>query len=120
VVGIVGPAVKEMSDNVHIRNTEFGPAFTTRGLGYLIGASIVPFIKIDLHKKFALGGFIYVITCVWITYIDNFFYLCILLLINAIGSGIIDTLANTLILYVHGKDVDPWMQALHCFFGKFS
>lgn len=43
--------------------------------------------------------------------------MAVLFFISGLGYGSYDVTGNTLINMVHGKSVDPWMQALHFGFG---
>ncbi len=52
--------------------------------------------------------------------IDNLFFLSVIFSISGLAAGIVDVIIQNGIILVHQDKVNPWMQALHSFYGLGS
>ena len=57
-----------------------------------------------------------VCTCL-IPYTPHVLVLTLLTSVQGAAMGLLDSVANTLIVYAHGEKVGPWMQTMHFTFG---
>ena len=95
--------------------------FTARSFGYLVG-SLIGGVLLDylptrgnllMSLSLALSGFGTVI----IPYINSIWVLMVTTSIQGVANGVQDSVVNALLIFLHGADVGPWMQALYFSFG---
>lgn len=125
-VGCLGAALPAMAVHFNVSESKMGLAFTTRGVGYLVGtlssAALIEFKRFkDLNlSKELLVGISVIITGLGIGFISatsKFSVILFLYFVQGLGFGGIDTLANCVLPELWGTRVQPWMQSLHSFFG---
>lgn len=119
----LGAALPSLAEHFHRSETEFGVAFTSRGIGYLFGtlisACILHSSQITLSKAMitSISLLITGISTGIVILSDNFLLAIVCFFIQGIGFGGIDTLANCGLPELWGRRMQPWMQAMHSCFG---
>ena len=123
VAASLGPTLPSLAANTHTQLADISLLFTVRSFGYLIGSfqsgSLYdrrgghPIMIVALLSMAVMLALVPFITLLWL--------LIGVFLIIGIAEGTIDVGGNTLLLWVHQKQVGPFMNGLHfCFgFGAF-
>src|ERR1043165_626106 len=118
-VASFGPTLPGLADQTHARLDEISFLFTARSLGYLLsslhlgrlfdrrpGNSVMVFMLLLMASMLALVPLAPVL---WI--------LTTVILLLGAAEGALDVGGNTLLVWVHGRKVGPYLNTLHCFFG---
>jgi len=119
---ILGPTLPNLAEHTHSLLGEISVLFTTAGLGYLLGSFFGgrlydrvagnPLMGIMLFLMAAMLALIPVIPTLWL--------LTIAWMLLGAAGGTLDVGGNTLLMWVHGRQVGPYMNALHFFFAVGS
>ncbi|RYH31196.1 MFS transporter [archaeon] len=118
----LGAALPSLAEHFNRSKAGFGLAFTIRGIGYFVGtlasAWILNLKQIPTKEMMTCFALLFTgITQGIISGTDNFSLAMVCFFIQGFGFGGIDTMANCVLPEVWGRRVQPWMQALHSFFG---
>ncbi|HEX9013818.1 MAG TPA: MFS transporter [Anaerolineaceae bacterium] len=115
----LGPTLPGLAAHTHANIGEISFLFTARALGYLLGSlrggrlydrlSGHLIQTIALLGMAAMMGLVPVLPILWV--------LAAALTLLGFFEGTLDVGANTMIVWVHGEKVGPFMSALHFFFG---
>ncbi|XP_067883448.1 sodium-dependent glucose transporter 1 isoform X1 [Heterodontus francisci] len=114
-IAILGPTFKELATNVNKNISEISYIFVGRSLGYL-GGSLVGGLLFDCMNPHLLIGISMLMTALGmctIPWCTKTVLLMALMSLVGISMGFLDTGGNLLILLTWGKQVGPYMQALH-------
>lgn len=115
----LGPTLTDLAANVGVNLVHISYAFTARGLGYLIG-SVLGGRLYDLMKGHPVMGGVLILVAVMmglIPLLPVLWLLVVAIFLIGVFQGALDVGGNTLLVWVHGDRVDPYMNALHFFFG---
>lgn len=122
-VAAMGGAIPFLADHFHRSESQFGLAFTFRGVGYLIGtlssAALLNHKGVTLSKELmaclALGiaGSMFV----GILALNSFLFAMACFFMQGMFFGVVDTMGNCALPELWGRRVQPWMQALQAFYG---
>jgi len=119
---ILGPTLSPLAQHTHSPLDQISLLFTAAGLGYLLGS----FFGGRLYDRVAghpLMGAMLILTAAMlalIPVIPTLWLLTIAWLFLGVASGALDVGGNTLLVWVHGRQVGPYMNALHFFFAVGS
>jgi FHS family Na+ dependent glucose MFS transporter 1 len=115
----VGPTLANLAQQTHSELSQVSYLLTARWLGYLVGS----FIGGRLYDRYrghivlaAMLGVAAVATAA-VPAVPALWVLVALLVVYGIGAGAVDVGGNTLLIWVHRREVGPWMNALHFFYG---
>ena len=126
--GALGAALPSLSAAFGLSEGNFGIVYSLRGLGYLVGtlgsAALLEFKSV----KFVVSTEVLVCVSVVSTGLatglvvaaagpGDYSAVLFLFFFQGLGFGGIDTLANCVLPEIWGQRVQPWMQAMHSFFG---
>jgi FHS family Na+ dependent glucose MFS transporter 1 len=119
---VLGPTLPTLAQHTHSPLDEISFLFTTTALGYLLGSFFggrlydrVPghrLMGVMLILAAAMLALIPVIPALWLLTIAWF--------LLGVSGGALDVGGNTLMVWVHGRQVGPYMNALHFVFGVGS
>jgi len=115
VLASFGPSFKYFQKTTNATVSQLGLTVTIRALGYLIGSAIGGplFDKYSGNILLASGfGFAAVGTAL-IPFATSVYLLGTFAAFQGFGMGFGDAGANVLLIYLHGKEVEPYMQAMH-------
>ena len=119
----LGASVPMISQVLHESETSVGFAFITRGSGFLVGTIGSGLVYSYLPKSFrkdillcVFTVFIGVVTAC-VGYNSNYYRFLMLTVFQGFCFGVVDTFGNCLLPELWGVRVQPWMQALHLFYG---
>jgi MFS transporter, FHS family, Na+ dependent glucose transporter 1 len=123
VLGIVasslGPTLPGLAEQTGVQLNQISLLFTTRSLGYLLGSFLGGRLYDRVKGHPLMGGalFLMAIALSLVPVIPMLWLLALVLLFIGVGEGLLDVGGNTLIVWLHGKKVGPFMNGLHFFFG---
>jgi fucose permease len=119
---ILGPTLPHLAERTHSLLDEISFLFTTAGLGYLLGSFFGGrlYDRVAGHRLMGVGLILMAAMLALIPVIPTLWLLTIAWLFMGMASGTLDVGGNTLLVWVHGRQVGPYMNALHFFFGVGS
>jgi MFS transporter, FHS family, Na+ dependent glucose transporter 1 len=118
VTASLGPTIPGLAEQTGTQLSQVSFLFTTRSLGYLLGALLGGrlYDRLPGHPIMAIMLFGIVITMTLVPFIPVLIIMMLVLLILGIAEGTLDVGGNTLLVWVHRHNVGPYMNALHFFF----
>ena len=119
VMGVIGPTLPRLAEQTATRLSEISFLFTAHALGYLFGSLMSGYLydKTKGHPIIAASLFIMSAVLLLIPLVPWLWVLLCLLFFLGIAEGWLDVGGNTLLVWVHGEKVGPFMNGLHFFFG---
>ncbi|EWM30127.1 sodium-dependent glucose transporter 1 [Nannochloropsis gaditana] len=124
LVGVTGPAIPSLTVHLGCRDeTQLGSAFTCRGAGYLTGAVLASVLDTRCskgkHLVVVMGSLLAGLATLGIVWTHVFSGFLVLMVLQGLGLGCVDTAANAVVLELWGGSphVEPLMQAMHACFG---
>lgn len=115
----LGPTLTDLATNTRAALAQISYGFTARALGYLLGSFLSgrlydrrpgnPVMGTTLLLMALSMALVPIIPVLWV--------LIAVLLLLGMFEGAVDVGGNTLLVWVHGEKVGPYMNALHFFFG---
>ncbi|MCL6430556.1 MAG: MFS transporter, partial [Anaerolineae bacterium] len=115
----LGPTLPGLAEHTRATLRQASYLFTARSLGYLIGSFRGgrlydrlpghPLMGFAILAMAALAALVPVTPVIWL--------LATVLALLGMAEGMLDTGGNTLLVWVHGRGVGPFMNGLHFFFG---
>jgi FHS family Na+ dependent glucose MFS transporter 1 len=119
VMGVIGPTLPRLAEQTATRLSEISFLFTSHALGYLFGSLMSGYLydKTKGHPIIAASLFIMSAVLLLIPVVPWLWVLLCLLFFLGIAEGWLDVGGNTLLVWVHGEKVGPFMNGLHFFFG---
>jgi len=121
----LGASIPELSRRFDRSESSFGAVFITRGIGYLCGtlgsagileSKLLPFSK-EFYTTISVCITGFATGLVTVAGDKHFSLVLFLFWLQGLGFGGLDTFANCVLPELWGNRVQPWMQALHSFFG---
>ncbi len=119
-LGITGPALPSLAEQTGSTLGAIGSIFLFGALGGMLGTAISGRLFDRLSRGYLLLGLAQLASAVLFALIPQAGSLPVLLLIffiNGLPVGMINTGANTLLMWTHGKNAGPYMNGLHFSFG---
>jgi FHS family Na+ dependent glucose MFS transporter 1 len=119
VIGVIGPTLPGLAEQTGTRLSEISFLFTTHSLGYLFGSLMSGYLydRTRGHPIIAASLFLMSAVLLLVPFLSLLWALAALLLLLGIAEGWLDVGGNTLLVWVHGERVGPFMNGLHFFFG---
>jgi FHS family Na+ dependent glucose MFS transporter 1 len=117
--GITGPTLPDLANHTRVGLDEVSILLAAKSLGYLIGTLLGGglFDRVPGHPVFVITLSTVAAGTILVPEIPVLWVLSGLGVIVSMGEGIVDVGGNTLLLWVHGRKVGPYMNALHFTFG---
>lgn len=115
----LGPTLTDLAANTGTALNAISYVFTTRSLGYLIGSFLGGRLYDRMPGNPVMGTMLLLMiaSMVLIPLISTLWLLTAVLLLLGMFEGALDVGGNTLLVWVHGEKVGPFMNGLHFFFG---
>ena len=115
----LGPTLPGLAGNLGIAIGAMSSLFPIRSLGYLLGSLVSGrlYDRFPAHPIIAAMMFLMSAMMALAPVMPVLTLLAVAFLVVGICEGCIDVGGNTLIVWVHGDEVGPFMNALHFFFG---
>ena len=117
--GIVGPTLPGLSEHTGSALSQISFLFPTYSIGYLIGSFLSGhlFDRMKGHPVISAALFIIMAVMVLIPLTPFTYVIMGLFFITGITTAAVDVGGNTLLIWIHGKGVSPFMVGLHFFSG---
>lgn len=118
----LGPSLPSLAENTSTLISQISYLFTARSGGYLIGSWLGgrTYDRRAGHQVLAIMLLAIAITLASIPMLTNLWVLIFVLMIVGFAEGAVDVGGNTLLVWLYRRDVSPYMNALHAFFGVGS
>ena len=116
---VLGPTLPALSEHTRTSVSQISILFVARSLGYLAGSYLGGHLYDRVSGHFLMAatlagmGFSLILT----PYISLLWILVGVIFLTGLSQSIVDVGGNTLIVWLHGKKVGPFMNALHMFYG---
>jgi MFS transporter, FHS family, Na+ dependent glucose transporter 1 len=115
----LGPTLPGLAANTGATISQISILFTVQALGLLLG-NFLSGRQYDRAPAFPFLAMVVLVTAGMLALIplmSNLWLLAGLMLVLGLAAGSIDVGGNTLLVWIHGDQVGPRMNALHFFFG---
>ena len=116
---VLGRTLPDLAAQTGTVTSEISFLFIARAAGYLLGALLAGrlYDRLPGHPVMASVLIILAVTLVLIPLMPLLWLLTIVLLILGMAQSVVDVGGNTLLVWVHRRQVGPYMNGLHFFFG---
>ncbi len=113
------PTLPGLAEQTRSTLSQVSILFTARAFGYLLGSLLGGRLFDRLPGQRLMAGMLLVmgLGLLLVPGIPMLWLLAAVLLALGVGEGAMDVGANTMIVWVHGDKVGPFMNGLHFFFG---
>jgi FHS family Na+ dependent glucose MFS transporter 1 len=118
-VGSLGPTLPSLAEQTHVGLNAISYLFTARSLGYVAGAVRGGRLFDRRPGNPVMAGMLLVMSLMMalVPLARSLWLLLIVMLMLGAAEAALDVGANTLLGWVHGNRVAPFMNAMHSFFG---
>jgi FHS family Na+ dependent glucose MFS transporter 1 len=119
---VLGPTLPGLAAQTQTQLTTISLLFTSLSLGYLIGSLQGGrlYDRVPGHPVMAMGLLIMAAMLAVVPFMSRLWLLGLAVLTLGITSGAVDVGGNTLLVWVYGRQVGPFMNGLHFCFGLGS
>ena len=118
----LGPTLPGLAEQTNTQLDAISLLFTAHSLGYMFGSffggrlyDLIPGNALMVGMLLLLAAMLALVPLA-----PTLWMLAAAWLLLGIGGGALDVGGNTLIVWVHGREVGPFMNAMHFFFGVGS
>ncbi len=115
----LGPTLPDLAANTGTLLGEISFLFSARSLGYLLGSFLGGHLydRVPGHPVMAMTLVVITVSMALVPLMSVLWILTTILLFIGVAEGTLDVGGNTLLVWVHGDQVGPFMNGLHFFFG---
>jgi FHS family Na+ dependent glucose MFS transporter 1 len=116
---IIGPTLPALAGQTNSRLGQMGLVFLVGSIGYTLGTLIGGrvFDRVRGHPVLGIAQLFAAVLIFFIPLAPWFWLLLAILVCKGFAEGLVNTGANILLVWTHGKKVGPFMNGLHFFFG---
>ena len=116
---VLGPTLLGLAEHTHSRRDEISFLFVANSLGYLAGSLIGGrlYDRVPGHPVMAAALIFVAVTLALAPIAPLLWLLAGVFLLLGLVTGALDVGGNTLLVWVHGHRVGPFMNGLHFFWG---
>ena len=118
-VAVIGPTLPGLAERTSSKLNQVSILFVGLSTGYLVGSLISgrQYDRLPGHRL--AGGALLLLAAVFALtpFIPLLWLLTVLLIILGFAEGMLDVGGNTMLVWLHGKRVPPYMNGLHFAFG---
>jgi len=121
-VSIGGPALPWLAQNTASRLNQISIIFIAGSLGYMLGSQLGgrAYDRFPGHRIQALALLVTSLSAALVPVLHSLWFLVAVLFLLGVVQGTLDVGCNTLLTWIHGEKVGPFMNGLHFFFGAGS
>ena len=114
-----GPTLPDLAAQTQTNLSEISFLFTSRSFGYLLGSFGGGKLYDRMHGHPVLAAMLVIMAIMMalVPLIPLLWLLTIVIFILGAAEGVLDVGGNTLIVWIYGDKVGPYMYGLHFFFG---
>lgn len=122
VSGAIGPSIPSLAENTNSSLNEISSLFIFSSLGYVAGSFLAGYLfqKIPGNKVLVVVIVLLGVCVGLIPVIHSIWLLVGMIFLIGIMQSNLDVGGNTLLVWLHGNKVAPFMNSLHFFFGLGS
>ena len=115
----LGPTLTNLASNTSVALDQISVIFSARGFGYLIGSVVGGRLYDSIRGNPVIVGTMTLMAgmLALTPLVSQLWLLVIVIFLLGAFQGVLDVGGNTLLVWVHGKNVSPFMNAMHFFFG---
>lgn len=119
VMAVIGPTLPSLAEQTATKLSKISILFTAQSTGYLFGSLMSGYLYDRLKGHPIISASLFIISAMLflIPFSSWLCFLIGLLFLLGIAQGWLDVGGNTLLVWVHGEKVGPFMSGLHFFFG---
>jgi len=119
---VLGPTLLRLAEGTGSQLSQAGFLFTAMALGYLLGSLLGGrlYDRAPGHPVMAAALLVMAAMMAAAPAIPRLWLLALVVILLGIAGSMLDVGGNTLLVWVHGRRVGPYMNALHFFFGLGS
>ncbi len=116
---VTGPTLPALAERTSSRIDQISFIFITGSLGYLIGSWLggKSYDHLPANRIVPAGLILLALTAFVIPTSAHLVILALFIFILGFSQGVVDVGGNTLLIWIHGSGVSPYMNGLHFFFG---
>jgi FHS family Na+ dependent glucose MFS transporter 1 len=116
---VLGPTLRGLAEHTHTQLSQISLLFTATSLGYLLGSFLSGrlFDRIPGHPVMAAGLVVLAAVLGLAPLSPLLWLLFVIFLIIGMAQAEVDVGGNTLLVWIHGAKVPPFMNGLHFCFG---
>ncbi len=116
---LMGPTLSGLAASTHVTLGEISILFPVRSFGYLLGSLIGGrlYDRVRGHPLIAVAFVVMGLAMAVAPAAQRLWLLAGAFFVASVAEGAVDVGGNTLMVWVHGAKVAPFMNALHFFFG---
>jgi FHS family Na+ dependent glucose MFS transporter 1 len=117
-----GPALPWLAQHTTSRLDQISIIFVASSLGYMAGSQIGgwAYDRFPGHRIQALALLAISLSAALVPVLHSLWFLVVVLFLLGTFQGALDAGCNTLLTWIHGEKVGPFMNGLHFFFGVGS
>lgn len=119
VMALTGPALPWLARHTASRLDQISIIFAATSLGYMVGSQLGgrAYDHFPGHRIQAITLLLISIGIALVPILHSLWFLVAVLFVLGVVQGALDTGCNTLITWIHGEKVGPFMNGLHFFYG---
>ena len=119
ILGAFGPTFPRLAEKTGSTLGQMSIIFTVNSLGYIFGSLFAGrlFDKRPSHPILAVTLLVSFGLLLTVPVLPSLIAVMIVFMVLGVALGFVDVAGNTLLVWVFGKDVRPYMNALHLMFG---
>ena len=116
---VIGPTLPALADQTHTPLGYMGWLFLAGAVGSTLGTTLGGrvFDRVHGHPVLGIAQLAAAALMVLVPMLPWFWVLLAVLACKGFADGLVNTGANTLLVWTHGEKVSPYMNGLHFFFG---
>jgi FHS family Na+ dependent glucose MFS transporter 1 len=116
---VLGPTLPALADQTHTPLGRMGWLFLAGAVGYTLGTTLGGrvFDRVHGHPVLGMAQLVAAALIVLVPLSPRFWLLLGVLACKGFAEGLVNTGANTLLVWTHGEKVSPYMNGLHFCFG---
>lgn len=115
----LGPTLPNLADHIEVPLSEISFLFTAHALGYLLGSLLGGRLYDRMPGHPLMAAMLLLVTAMLalVPLSPTLWLLTAAWLLMGVAGGALDVGGNALMVWVHGRQVGPFMNGLHFFFG---
>jgi FHS family Na+ dependent glucose MFS transporter 1 len=121
-MALSGPALPWLAQHTTSRIDQISIIFVATSLGYMTGSLLSgrAYDRFPGHRLQALALLVIALSAALVPVLHSLWFLVAVLFLLGTFQGTLDVGCNTLLTWIHGEKVGPFMNGLHFFFGLGS
>ena len=121
-MALSGPALPWLAQHTNSRLDQISAIFVASSLGYMVGSQLggQAYDRFQGHRIQALAVLLISLSATLVPVLHSLWFLVAILFLLGTFQGSLDVGCNTLLTWIHGEKVGPFMNGLHFFYGVGS